>query len=86
MGTCELAGGTAAARTGAGHHDPGHAVAARAFEHRVEVGAKRFVGQVGADVDQLHARALHCFGETRDYAGIVVPFELVTETGTLAFF
>ncbi|MNN44024.1 hypothetical protein D3C81_1582920 [compost metagenome] len=39
---------------GAGDQHLHHAGCARAFQHRVQVAIKGFVGEVGADVDQLH--------------------------------
>ena len=53
-------------RAGTGHDELGDTVRGRARQHGVEIVAKRFVGQVGADVDQLHASV--CGAKTRHYA------------------
>ncbi len=45
---------------GAGHHHLHHAGGARALQHRVQVAGEGFVGEVGADVDQLHGRGQGC--------------------------
>ena len=51
--------GAAAARARARHDDLRNARSARAREHGIEVGPERFVGQVGADVDEIGERERH---------------------------
>ncbi len=48
---------TAGAR-GPGDHHPLDAMLARTLQHRIEVMPEGFVGEVGADVDQVHRSSL----------------------------